>query len=172
MKLPVSPFYGDRLEGLAEWLRSAMSSVAAGWSVEHTPTGGHDWHWAPVPYSSGAFTGSASMTWSVGGEDVTWYECGRLGDCLRLTFVIEDTDVGGTASTELRVALPPGYAVSGYWYGALRYIDAGTTGTGHVAANDGDRFVRCFTTTGANWTLTTSDDTSVQGSIEMRVTKD
>lgn len=166
MKLPVSP-YRVSLDGIVEWLRVIVTSIGTSWNVEHTGNGRHTWRLTTIPFNAGNFTGDGSMTWTVDTADQGTYSYAALGDMMWLTFALRDTDVGGTASTYLRVALPAGYYVgAAATCGTLQYSDAGgALAMGLTYAVPGERWVRLYTATAGNWTLTTSDNTDVYGTI-------
>lgn len=155
----------------AQYLQQLVSAITAGWSVEHTGDGLHDWHEQNIPYSAGRFSGDTS-TWTVDGNEVIAYRCARLGSMMHLSFRVQSSDVG-SGNQALRVALPDGYRVAGYAHGTLNYVDAGaTTDVGICVAVPDTRFISCYTRTVANWTATTSDNTVVQGSILFPVAQD
>ena len=69
--------------------------------------------------------------------------------------------------------MPAGYRIATLCFGSLSYSDNGAAYTnGEVVGVAGERWVRLCTETGANWTNTSSDNTSVEGSILCIVAKD
>ena len=70
MKLPALPYGVVAVGGLIEWLRVFVASVAAGWRVEHTAEGRHEWHWATPTFNANRVTGAGSLVWTVGSSDV------------------------------------------------------------------------------------------------------
>lgn len=152
-------------------LRTLVSSITAGWNVEHKADGTHDWDETDLPYSALAFSADTS-TWTVDSDDMKVYRYALLGRMMLLAFRVETSDVGA-GNQALRVALPTGYSVAKYSYGSMNYLDAGAaTDIGLIAAVPGNRFVSLYTRTEANWTNTAGDNTHVQGSILVTVTKD
>lgn len=153
-------------------LQQIVAAVAAGWHVEHSSDGTHNWNTVARPFAATTFTGNGSMTWTPDGADVTQHEYGVLGDRMLLAFHITGSDVGGTANSELRVGLPAGYVTTGWAVGSLYYSDAGgALETGAILASSGERWVSLYKSPVANWTLTTSDNTRVIGSILLRVAR-
>lgn len=171
MKLPRLPFATTTTAGIVEWLRLLVTGITVGWGVEHAADGTHNWHETDLAYNAGAFSAESS-TWTVDSSDMKAYRSARLGPMMMLAFRVETSDVGA-GNQSLRVALPTGYRISGYSHGALNYSDAGAaTAVGLVVATPNNRFVSLYTGTVANWTATTGDNTLVQGTILMTVTKD
>lgn len=167
MRLPLVP----NAASTVDWLRTVVSSVAAAWSVEHAATGRHDWKWSDVTYNAGRFTASSS-TWTVDSADVVTYRYAVLGTKMQLNFRVVNSDVGAGNAT-LRLALPVGYAIASYSFGVLSYNDAAAgTDIGLIEAVPGARHVALYKRASGNWTSTSSDNTVVQGSIEMEVARD
>lgn len=153
------------------WARTLVASIAAGWTVEHTAEGRHNWSWTDVPYQAGLFTASSS-TWTVDAGDVEFLRYALLGDRMELSFRILTTDVG-SGNVYLAIALPIGWSAVNRSYGVLSYVDAGgTPDIGLVSTTPNQRFVELYTRTVANWTATTGDNTLVQGQIALRVRRD
>ena len=65
--------------------------------------------WTSVPFTAGNFTGSGSMRWIVESENVTTYAYARIGKTMTVVFHIATSTVGGTPSTQLRIAIPGGH---------------------------------------------------------------
>lgn len=157
------------------WAASLSRVLAQYWGVEHKSDGRHEWSWTDITYNAGRFKGNSS-TWTVDAADVIEYRYGVLGNCMVLQFRILSTDVG-SGNGFLLLDLPAGYRSTGWAYGPLSYVDAGGTADVGIVISDPDdatyaRQVRLYTRTAANWTATTSDNTTVQGSILVQVIKD
>ena len=171
MNLPVMPFGLSSFTLVQDWVRALAAAIAAGWRVEHKSDGTHHWNWTDITYNAGHFKGDAS-TWGVDSDDVVTYSYAVLGEVMVLRFRILNTDVGA-GNQQLWLDLPAGYAIAGWSFGVLSYSDAGgANDIGVTVAQPDDRYVRLYTRTVANWTNTTADDTDVQGTIVLQVTKD
>ena len=170
MRLPASPYGVTSAAGLMDWLRTLVTSIAAGWSVEHTAEGRHNWTWVDVPFGSGNFSASGSMTWTVDFGDVNQCRYVLLGDLMWFQWWITGSDVGGTADPTLYLRLPSGYRASGRAVGVNNYLDAGATwGTGLCTIETRASTVNLYKSGLANWTLTSSDNTDVFGNLWLRV---
>jgi len=152
-------------------IRNLVVAIAAGWGVEHTAEGRHDWHWTDLAFDSTRFSADTG-SWSVAQQDQVQLQYGLLGDLMSYHWRINTSDVGGTPGY-LRLALPTGYSATVFSHGVHSYNDAGGASTlGPAQVYAGDRFVRLYKAATAAWTTTTADDTYSYGSIQCRVTKD
>jgi hypothetical protein len=169
MNLPALPYGTTTISGLVGWLRTLVASIVAGWTTEHNGDGTHHWNVTVPAFNAAWFTGDTS-TWTVDSSDVQGLTVARLGDVLVYAFRIVGTDVGA-GNLALRVSLPPGVVITRWSMGVLSYIDAGgTSDIGVIVGMPGERVVSLYTRTTANWTNTTGDNTTVQGTIHLFVT--
>lgn len=157
------------LADVAVVVSDLAAAIAAGWSVNHREDGTHRFPWHDLPYSGFTYTASGSMTWTPDSTDQKLLAYRLIDDTLEVQWRITGSDVGGTASNELRIALPFGYttaqdSVNPHWYS-----DAGTEGVGFAGSLVGDTFIRIYKLGSGNWTLTTSDNTSTAGCLSVRV---
>jgi hypothetical protein len=67
--------------------------------------------WTQLEFNAANFAASGSMTWTVDGGDQLTYAYTIVGKTITLSIVLASTTTGGSASSELHVALPPGVAV-------------------------------------------------------------
>lgn len=124
--------------------------------------------WITPVYSSATYTASGSMTWTVESADVVTYRYLLNGDTLVLSFDIQNSTIGGTPSTELRIGLPESLTVT-TTTGALCSIrDGGTWATGILDAVDGDTFIRILRVNVANWS-TATNTVNVRGQVYLEV---
>lgn len=68
--------------------------------------------WITPTYAAGNFTASVSMTWTVDSGDVTNYSYKLESRSLTVTWYLQTTSVGGTPSTQLKIAIPNGFVAS------------------------------------------------------------
>lgn len=126
--------------------------------------------WAAPTYAAGDYTANGTMTWTVDSGDVTTYRYTLIGKTLFLNFVIATTDVGGAVNTELRIAVPGGFTINHTTIGTLQYDDAGAaTADGRSVATAGNTYIQLIKAASATWTSTSSDNTTVRGSIAIEV---
>lgn len=168
MRLPHPSDVGTT-DGLIAWARRLITAISGAWGVEHTASGRHRFPWNTLDYSGFTFTGSGSMTWTVDQADQNLYEYRLIDDTLEIRWRIRNTDVGGTASNELRMSFPAGYLAAADSANTHWYSDAGTEGVGFAGTLAGDTFIRLYKLGSGNWTLTTSDNTSTAGYLAIRV---
>jgi len=126
--------------------------------------------WLTMAYAAGSFTGNGSMTWGVDDADevVTYVQRGRA---LVFSFVVTASDVAGVADSTLRIALPTGFvATVSIVEASLFYDDAGGGGAnGIVSVAASGTVLALNKINSANWTLTSGDNTSCRGQIEIQV---
>lgn len=121
-----------------------------------------------VAYNAGNFTASGG-TWTVDEADQAVFTYVRNGNLLTIAFQFNTTDVSATP-TSLIFAIPNSYvaatagtdiytrnnAAAGWGYGAAEWAAAGTT-------------ITLSPTLGTSWTTTAADNTSVRGTIQIRI---
>jgi hypothetical protein len=112
-----------------------------------------------IAYSSGDYTASGSGTWTVDAGDVLENFYYLEGGMLHWWLGFNATTVGGTPSTELRVANPNGYTSAGRFNGYTRSSDAGAAySNGLTLEVTTDTFLRVYKSLGGgdNWSLATN----------------
>jgi len=115
-------------------------------------------------YDASQFTASGTMTWGVDAGDVVTRSYALIGTkLLLLTWVIQATDVGGVASNALRLALPVGVSAKQANCFQIYYDAGGAAAQGFCSVSAGGTYVELFKAGGASWTLTSADNTRVQG---------
>lgn len=124
-------------------------------------------------YAPGNFTASGLMTWTVMSRDVRVDRYMVENRNLTMNIRYADTSVGGTPSSELRVAIPGGYVVGGgeswQWCGV---VDSDVLEAGACrAAATGDAFIRLYRagTPGRVNYSTTTNTTEVQCIITFEI---
>jgi hypothetical protein len=74
--------------------------------------------WNDVAYNTANYSGSGSLTWTpTGSGDQVSYAYMVLGNTMWLTFEVQG-NLGGSDSSELRLAVPGGYTITGRRFGA------------------------------------------------------
>ena len=154
MKLPAAPYWSAMTaDGLSGWLRMLVTSVAAGWGVEHQADGRHSWHWTDLAYSDLHFSASGSMTWTVASGDVLQARWGRLGDWRVFSVRIANATVGGTVSTNLQIDLPNNEVGAAWATGGCGYTtDNGTAVNGVWEVQPDSRVLSVIKHDVSNWT--------------------
>ena len=120
-----------------------------------------------VPYVAGNFTGSGAMTWVVDIGDVGTHQVCYNQKLMIVNFVLATTSVGGTPSTDLRIAIPgSNLAAKTLIGGTVRVSDNGSAGEHGVVvvAAGGSHIIirRSPAIAPPNWTASTNN-TTVQG---------
>ncbi len=120
--------------------------------------------WTDIAFNAANFTGSSSMTWTVGSLDQITLAYTLAGDIVTVTFVLTATTVGGTPSTMLQITLP--FSASNHQFcNTYVYQDNGGSATAGLAQIvSGDNTIRLYTAGFASWTAATNN-TSVYGQI-------
>lgn len=161
---------------------SAPSSLAAGSGTARYVYDGTTARWRLVAHEQGAwitptfaagnFTGSASMTWTVGAGDVVAYCYSLSGRRLSIRISLVTTTIGGTPAGELRAVIPGGFtAAGGYEYKPVTVNDNGAGyAAGAMSVDSTAAFVRFWkaTTLTGNWAASTNL-TEVYGSLTFEV---
>lgn len=121
-----------------------------------------------IAFDAANFTASGAMTWTVGSGDVVTYAYVVSGDVMTLFFNLSATSVGGTPSTQLRIALPAGLVVAGQGHALCYASDNGSVTVVNLHAEVGDAYVSLDRIDGANWSAAT-DATVVAGQLTFPV---
>jgi hypothetical protein len=121
-----------------------------------------------VAFDAGNFLAvGGGNSWTVAEADQVTYAYKLNGRIMRLAFAINATDVGGTP-TQLTIAVPGGFTCSIQLVQPLRTFDAGTDGFGICYATVSGTVIVIQKISGA-FTATTSDNTTIQGTIDVPV---
>lgn len=172
MKLPTGLRSFISLREVAQTISDMAKAVAQGWGVEHNPDGTHRFAWVDLPPDGGRYSGSGSMTWTVEAGDQLLMAYRIAGDSCLVAWRIATSDVGGTASNRLQIRLPEGVRPSRRVSGVHYYDDAGTEGIGRARLTSDLTQIELFkANSAATWTLTTSDNTYTEGSLEFSITR-
>lgn len=126
--------------------------------------------WTTPSYSAGDYTAS-SGTWTVDSGDVTTLAYHKIGKRMTVSFIIENTDVSATP-TSLRITIPGGFTASKEMRAIVQAIDAaGTPAAGMAQVTASGTTINLFKdTSGAAWTATSSDNTTIRGQITFETT--
>lgn len=122
--------------------------------------------WKTATYAGGNFTASGSMTWTVGSGDVVSNRVTHdaINNSFAWMFYINDSSVGGTPSTELRIANPYGLT-SNRTMGIPCWInDNGTPVEGLAVAGASTTYLQISRRDSGNFTASTNA-TDVLGEI-------
>lgn len=127
--------------------------------------------WTSVTYSAGNFTGSGGMAWGVDSGDQFTYKYIVIGKMMTVIFYISGTDVTAPLAADLRIAIPGGYTAAGNVRTAsLWYNDAPTEGAGLIVIGSGNTYIQLYkANSGANWTATAGDNTTVSGEVTFEI---
>lgn len=142
------------------WARTLVASIAAGWNVEHTAEGRHDWNWVTPAFDAARFTGDGTITWTVDGADRINERYARLGSLLLWQVVVRTSSTGGTASSQLRVTLPDNLRTASLFAGCGLTLDAGTARPAIVQSVDA-RTVAVLRADLGNWSNAASNNTGI-----------
>lgn len=127
---------------------------------------------ADIPYSSGNFTASGSMTWTVQSGDQTLFRYVKIAQLLFLWFELDATTTGGTASTDLIFQLPNGLKAAAATDQLYHYFD-GTPpwAVGHALTTVGSSSVILHRTDngGTNWPVPVADAVYARGLLIIEV---
>lgn len=111
--------------------------------------------WENVPFSAGDFTASGAMTWTVIGANIGVNQVMQIGHTMWWNFGGFGT-VGGTPSTELRIAIPFGETAAKYQDNRASYMEDNSvqeTDPGFVYfVGTGSTYVTISKTDGTVWT--------------------
>lgn len=126
--------------------------------------------WIPVTFAAGDFTASGSMTWTVAAGDVVTHAYKQHGKALTVAAFVQTTTVGGTPSTQLKVAIPAGFVATRRIRNGSSWInDNGTGRSGFVdVPSVGATVLDVWRTDLANFTAST-DNTTVTINVELEV---
>lgn len=112
--------------------------------------------WVQFPFDAAAFTASGSMTWTVEAADVVTFALTRIGRTVIVSFEVTGTTLGGTASTEVRLALPSAVVPLRGMSNNVRLFDGGTGISGYAHVNPNGTYIRVTKLDASNLTLGTN----------------
>jgi len=118
--------------------------------------------WTTVPYAATHFaTVGAGTSWGVDAADILTHRYTLIGHTLHYSVVLTNTDVTG-APTELLIQVPSGLTVGAYFAAVCLCNQAGAGNTPAIVyAPAGETALHVITMTGAPWTATAADNTTV-----------
>jgi hypothetical protein len=109
-------------------------------------------------YAAGDYTASGSMTWTVEAGDVTTFGYLQIGKKVYFSVALSNTTVGGTASTQLRIALPSRFTIaSSDSFPAVAFDNSGALSTSRARSSVGANYLILELLSGANWALSTNN---------------
>lgn len=168
MNLP-TPSGFVSLEGISAWARRLLAAIVAAWAREHRTDGTHAFPVVDVPFLPGIYSGANAMTWTVDPTDQKTLQYRIVDGVMTLSWKVLGSDVGGTPTNELRIAIPDGYRAVEAVTNPHWYADAGTEGVGFAGVLLNDTFVRLYRLGSVGWTATTGDNTATAGQLSFRV---
>lgn len=116
-----------------------------------------------VRYDPSLYGASGAMTWAPTSAQQINLRYARVGSLLFYSGFIDSTNVGGAASTQLRVYLPLGLTCKYRQTGINVHNDAGGAGTvGSCTGQAGVKYLALVKSPVANWTITAANNTTVQ----------
>lgn len=121
-----------------------------------------------VSYSASNFTASGSMTWTVDSADQATYAYMLTQRMLTIVFVIRSSSVGGTPSTQLKIAIPGGFSPARETHNPVAILDNTTRMAGNASIGAGATAININKIDYSNWS-TTTNSTDVQGEIVVEV---
>lgn len=137
-------------------------------TAQQVADGGHP-AWVTPSFSAGNFTANNSMTWTVGSGDVATYAYTIQGKTMTVAFGLNTTSVGGTPSTELRIAIPAGKTATKVIVNAVMALDNGAiVNDAYAITPAGGTYIAIGKYTGANWSAAT-DSTYIGGQITFEI---
>jgi len=129
-------------------------------------------HWTSVTFASGNFTASGSLTWTVESADQVVLAFTLIGQTMTISFIIDNTSTGGSASNTLKIAIPASKTATGRVEVVCFTDDAGggLSAGGIVLVTAGGTTIDIFKdATGANWSNAAVNNTDVRGQITFDV---
>lgn len=172
--LPPTSGLSTAINTFANTVTSAPTPVASGGWASYVYNG-TNWvltaheqgDWITAPYNAANFSGSGSQTWTVDAADIAAMRYYLRGRQLNIVFAVDTTSVGGTPSTDLKIAAAAygGFTISAQSNAPLAYVaESGVTGTAGSQVQSSGPALRLLKNTFANWTASTNA-TSVYGQI-------
>lgn len=161
----------DEVVAIGSALRGTLQhalTLASGHGVTERGRSAAMGEFTAVAHSGGNFTASGSMTWTVASGDQVTYAWAIVGKMLTVLFDIENSTVGGTPSTTLKIAIPGGFTAAKEVFNPIRVTDNSTSSIGYCKVEASATVIDCFKADTSNWTAST-DATFVQGQITFEV---
>ena len=118
-----------------------------------------------IPYASGNFTGSGTITWTVDAGDQSSLSFEIINNCILIAAVILTTSISGVG-TDLRITLPNGYTCAFQIVGIARVNDNGAGFVAGIvyATTAGNTTLNFETIAGTNWAAAVNT-TGLQASL-------
>jgi hypothetical protein len=126
----------------------------------------HRGYWTPVKFDATCFTASDAMTWTVQENDQTTLAYTLMGKTLLVAFMLNDTTIGGVASTALKIALPVPFTAARAMVTLVRLLNGGTYSAAVAHVEAGGTVININTMSGANFS---TGSTYLQGQIAIEV---
>jgi hypothetical protein len=98
--------------------------------------------WVQMPFDSADFTAGGSMVWTVERGDVSTCAYQKLGKVMIFIFSISATSTTGTASNELRIALPPNTIIMRSTQNPIKFLLGTNVAIGTVFASQGLTYLK------------------------------
>lgn len=125
--------------------------------------------WTDVAFSAGNFTANNSMTWTLASGDQTTFTYVEHGKTMIISVLLVTTTVGGTPSTQLRIAVPNGRTIQTTCRGVFNGTDNGTDITGMWEASAGNTYIALYKNPSAGtWTASTNN-TAIFGQFTIEI---
>lgn len=116
--------------------------------------------WTTPTFSAGDYTGGGSMTWTVAAGDVITAQYALIGKTIFISYVLQDTSVGGTLSTDLQLTIPGGFiAAKEVHTQGVRVSNAGAGEQGWISTNAASGTLLIRRESFGNWSAATNTTT-------------
>jgi hypothetical protein len=125
--------------------------------------------WTAVSFTAGDYTGNGAMTWTVEAGDVQNLSYSKNGKRITVAFFVQNTTVGGTPNSELRIAIPAGFTAAKATITPIVVNDNGSLVTGYAQVDSSGAVIRIIKLNGANYAAATNA-TGVYGEITFETT--
>lgn len=109
------------------------------------------------------------MRWMVIPQNVITYQASVVGAAMTINFYIVDTNVVGTPSTALRIAIPESHVPAARVRMPCTINNGGGSGIGMCEVVPGDRHVSVFVDQTASTDWTSGANTGAGGSITFQI---
>lgn len=120
--------------------------------------------WVHVPFDAGNYTANGTMTWTVDIGDQVTLAYTRNGSTMTVAWYLNQTSVGGTLNTQLRIALPDGAIAAQSMATTTWFSNAGLLDVGLAQVEAGATFIQIFRRDLVNWAASTNT-TAVRGQL-------
>lgn len=145
-------------------------AAAARWRLASHEQG----DWITPAYASGDFTANGSMTWTVSSGNRTCHRYYLRGRELSMLIALENTTVGGTPSSQLKIAVPGGFTLGTTAFNSFPITAFDNSATVATAASAvigaSASTITCFAnlSQSGNWSLSTGQtNVYVNGTVSV-----